>query len=337
MKLVIYDPAWPLYEPLLRNSLRTPWEIACADNDPGWLARQVNDADALIALKLPPELRGAARRLKIFNFPGAGVMHSRTDELPEGCALCNVYEHEIPIAEYTMMAVFLHVTRALDYRETFRRGRWDGNGRIGGEMHDEAWGKTLGLVGYGHIGQAVAARAQAFGMKVAAICEDPGTPLPPGAPRPEWLGSQADLPRLMAQSDFLVIACPVTAATLGMIGARELALMHPSAVLINVSRAEVVQEEPLFNALRDGRIAGAALDVWYQYPEEPQDVLHGSRLPFHELKNVFATPHLSAWTHAMVERRMQNIAANLDRLSRGEPIERVVFVGTWRAGQAVTA
>src|SRR5574340_372497 len=333
MKLVVYDPAWPLYEPLLRSSLQTPWEIACSDNDPDWLARQVTDADALIALKLPPDLRGAARRLKIFNFPGAGVMHSRTDELPEGCALCNVYEHEIPIAEYTMLAVFLHVTRALDYMETFRRGHWDGNGRIGGEMHDEAWGKTLGLVGYGHIGQAVAARAQAFGMRVAAICENPAAPPEPGAPRPEWLGGQADLPRLMAESDFLVIACPVTQTTRGMIGARELALMKPSAVLINVSRAEVVEEQALFEALRDHRIAGAALDVWYQYPAEPQDVMYGARFPFHELSNVFATPHLSAWTRAMVERRMADIAANLDRLSRREPLERVVFVGTWRPGQ----
>lgn len=314
MKLVLYDPAWPLYKPILEEALRTEWEIAAGASDDAWLGRQLPGADALLALKLPPEARACARRLRLLLFPGAGVMHADPQELPAGCALANVYEHEIPIAEYVMMAIFMHVTRVLDYSATFRRGAWDGNGRIGGEPHREAWGQTLGLIGYGHIGQTVADRARAFGMRVLSTSLE--SPLP--------------LPDLLPQCDFLVIACPLTERSRGMLGASELALLPPHAMLINISRAEVVEEEALFQALRTGRLAAAALDVWYRYPAEPGGILHGSRFPFHQLPNVLVTPHLSAWTTGLLRRRMRGIAANLDHLARGEALERVLFTGTWK-------
>lgn len=315
LKLVIYEPAWELFLPRLRPLLGGEWEIAANAGDHRWLLEQVADADALIALRLPPEALGTARKLRMLQFPGAGVMHSRPEELPAGCALVNVYEHEIPIAEYVMMAILMHVTQVRRSAALFEEGIWEGAGRLGGATHEEAYGKTLGIIGYGHIGRAAAARAVAFGMRVLAVSKRLDTSVP--------------LPRLLAESDFVLIACPLTEETRGMIGERELALMRPDGVLINVARAEIVDERALFEALRDRRIGGAALDAWYRYPSRPGERMHGSRHAFHDLENVLATPHMSAWTGALLDRRMAKVAENLTRLARGLPLERVVMVGTY--------
>jgi phosphoglycerate dehydrogenase-like enzyme len=102
-----------------------------------------------------------------------------------------------------------------------------------------------------------------------------------------------------------------------MIGARELARMKRSAVLINVARGEVVDEDALYEALAAGTIAGAALDVWYRYPAAPGATLP-SRRPFHELPSVLMTPHVSGWTEGMLDARAAVIAGNIERIARGE-------------------
>ncbi|MFH1007765.1 MAG: NAD(P)-dependent oxidoreductase [Candidatus Latescibacterota bacterium] len=253
MKLVLYGAFRRPYLPVLREALATQWEITTGENDQSWLLGEIAEADALLAQKLPLEARPTARRLKALLVPGAGVIHSDPAELPAGCVLANVFEHEIPIAEYVMTAILLHVTQAVPYMRSFGEGSWEGSGRLGGQLHDEIHGKTLGLIGYGHIGQAVAARARAFGMKVCAICAHPSTAAPEPAAWADFLGGPADLDRALESSDFLVIACPLTTATEGMIGERELARMPTHAMIINVARAEIIQEAPLYEALPDAR------------------------------------------------------------------------------------
>lgn len=327
MKLVIYDAAWRMYLPLIRDNIRTTWKIVAGANDLNWLLREIPDAEALIALTLPSEARSSALHLRLLHFPGAGVMHSDPEDLPDGCQLCNVYEHEIPIAEYVMMVILMHVTGIKERVDSFRLGRWGGSGRLGGETHDEVSGKTIGIIGYGHVGQAVASRARAFGLRVLAVRKRPGSLLLPNAIQPDWLGGPEQIPKLLEESDFIVVACPAVGRCL--ISRRELERLRPGAMLINVGRAELVEEKALYEALRDHQIAAAALDVWYRYPTRLDELSHGSSFPFHELPNVLLTPHLSAWTGAMVERRMKIIAENLDRLSCGLPLENVVMVGAW--------
>ena len=113
---------------------------------------------------------------------------------------------------------------------------------------------------------------------------------------------------------------------MGLIDARRLSLMKPCAFLINISRGQVVDEEAIYLALRDRRIGGAALDVWWQYPNAEEPQRRGSRYPFHELPNIIATPHNSGWTSGMVERRWNEIAGNIGRFIRGEPLENIVVV-----------
>ena len=109
--------------------------------------------------------------------------------------------------------------------------------------------------------------------------------------------------------------------------------MRPEAVLINVSRAAIVEEAGLYEALRARRIGGAILDVWYAYPTPDAPDAAPSRFPFQALDNVLMTPHASAWTREMVGRRWRFIAANLDRLARGEPVQNVVIEGGRMVGE----
>jgi phosphoglycerate dehydrogenase-like enzyme len=314
-KLVVFDDNAPLYVDLLRGALETEWDVKRGPSSTAWLRDHIADVDAAIGLKLPAELRCKAAKLKLLLFPGAGFMHRDPEELPDGCQHANVYEHEIPVAEYVFLALLTLATGQIESAAAFQQGEWLGNGRVGGAPRRELFGGMLGLIGFGHIGREVARRAEAFGLRVQAIRSKAG---------PEALAA------LLSTSDFVVVACPLTPETKGMLTGERLRLMKPNAILVNVARAEIVEEAALFQALRERWFAAAALDVWYRYPAHADERLHGSQYPFHELPNVLATPHSSAWTAPMIARRARQMAANLDRFARGEPIERVVLTGTWR-------
>jgi phosphoglycerate dehydrogenase-like enzyme len=135
----------------------------------------------------------------------------------------------------------------------------------------------------------------------------------------------AELDRMLPQCDTLLIACGLGPETRGLIDAHRLALLKRGALLINVARALIVDEDALYNALKDGRLGGAALDVWWQYPTVGEPDRRPSRRPFHELPNVLMTPHSSSSSDATAERRWSVVAANLDRFARCEPLENVVL------------
>jgi phosphoglycerate dehydrogenase-like enzyme len=126
------------------------------------------------------------------------------------------------------------------------------------------------------------------------------------------------LHHVLSRSDYVAITASLSAQTRGLIGERELAAMKPTAVLINVARAEIVDEDALYRALAARTIAAAALDVWYRYPTAAGATFPGHR-PFHELPNVLMTPHVSGWTEGMLEARARLIADNVARAARGEP------------------
>jgi phosphoglycerate dehydrogenase-like enzyme len=140
----------------------------------------------------------------------------------------------------------------------------------------------------------------------------------------DWIGGPERLDELLEVSDYVVVCCPLTESTHGMLDGARLARLKRGAFLINVARAEIVDELALYEALRERRLAGAALDVWYRYPADAGQPMLPASLPFGELENVIMTPHLSAWTEEMVERRWKKIAANLDALAEGRPLGNLV-------------
>jgi phosphoglycerate dehydrogenase-like enzyme len=179
----------------------------------------------------------------------------------------------------------------------------------------ELAGKTLGIVGYGRIGQRLARRARAFEMQILAIRRDVAQSAEDDLDR---LGGPEILDEVLERSDYLVLTLPLTPATRGLIGQAQLRSMKATAVLVNVSRADIVDEPALYQALAEQRLGAAALDVWYRYPTDVSPTLP-ARQPFHELPNVLMTPHISGWTEGMMDARAQLIADNITRVTRGEP------------------
>jgi phosphoglycerate dehydrogenase-like enzyme len=170
-------------------------------------------------------------------------------------------------------------------------------------------------VGYGEIGRAAAELAKAFGMRVAALRRRPE--LCAGDPAVDLVFPPAGIREMLAASDYVLAAAPLTAATRGLIGRAELGAMKPHAVLINVGRGPVVDEAALIEALRERRIRGAALDV---FDEEPLPAGH----PFFSLDNVLLSPHCADHTPGWQEAAVRFFVENFHRYVNGEPLRNVV-------------
>ena len=261
------------------------------------------EADVLVGAPVSRRMIEQAPKLRLVHAAGAGCDGIALDAL-NGIPVCNVFHHERAIAEYVMMTTLALQRNLFQQDRDLRRGLWAGSCVQGPPLATEVIGKTLGIVGFGHIGKEVARLATAFDMDVRSL---------------RSAHSRAELESLLTASDFLLLACPLTPETRGLIGPSELARMRPNASLINVARGEVVDEAALYEALRDRRIRSAAIDVWYQYPKDGVPRMP-SRFPFDKLDNVILTPHSSAWTERVVALRFRDIAANIDRLVTGEPL-----------------
>ncbi|GAY12782.1 NAD(P)-dependent oxidoreductase [Pseudonocardia sp. N23] len=257
---------------------------------------------------------------RLLHVPGAGLDGIDLDALDPRTCVANVFEHEIPIAEFVLARLLEWEIRAADMQAAFTPGTWAERYRHRVE-HGELHGRSLAVVGYGRIGRAIATRAAAFGMRVTAVDDRAaGHDFAQVVPT-------SRLRDVAAGADRLVVACPLTEQTRGMVDASLLDAMPSDAVLVNISRAETVDEQDLWDALRHNRIGGAILDVWYRYPTaadpDPAPAAH----PFWELPNAWCTPHSSAWTRSLARRRYAVIADNIERLASGRPLRNTVRNG----------
>ncbi|MEC9347331.1 MAG: 2-hydroxyacid dehydrogenase [Pseudomonadota bacterium] len=314
-------------EGLLKQWLTTGWRIESCDpaRDMAAFERLAPEATAIVGgpLRRPWP---ALPKLKLYQIPYTGHDFIAPDHLPVTAVLCNTYEHETAIAEYILLAMLEWQIRLARIDADFRVNGWSSRSPAEGPVHGEVLGKTVGIVGYGHIGHEVAVRAKAFGMTVTGVGRRERAAAPAPLDRYETVG--AGLDRLMAESDYVLVCCPLSEETRGLIDARRLALMKPSAVLINVARGLVVEEEALYRALVDKRIGGAVIDVWYNYPTVEDRNPSPMNFPFRDLENTILSPHNSGWTQEQIDRRWRFVCANLDRLARGEALQNIVYRGT---------
>jgi phosphoglycerate dehydrogenase-like enzyme len=177
-------------------------------------------------------------------------------------------------------------------------------------------GQTVGIVGYGDIGRAVATRVRAMEMKVLAVKRH----VPPkrnSDPLADQIYGPDHLIEMLSRCDYVVVAAPLNAETNGMIGEAEFAAMKPSAVIINVGRGPVIDERAMIKALSERKIKGAALDV---FDEEPLPKGH----PFYKLENVLLSPHCADHTPDWLDNAMRFFVAQFERFRRGEPLLNLV-------------
>jgi phosphoglycerate dehydrogenase-like enzyme len=289
------------------------------------------DVDVLYA-GAPPRDLGRARRLRWVQLHMAGIDALRQHPLytASGVPLTTTSGvHAATIAEYAITVLLALAHRVPTMVEWQRRGGWPPDAeRWPLFVPTEVRGATLGIIGYGSIGRELARIATtAFAMRVLACKRDPGRRedtgySAPGTGDPEGRLPEAWFPPeklrdLLERSDVVVMAAPFTAATERMIGTTELAVMKPSAYFINVGRGATVDEPALAAALRERRVAGAAIDVFAQ---EPPPAGH----PFYALDNVIVSPHVSGFLPSYDDRCTDLFAENLRRFLAGAPLLNLV-------------
>ena len=236
----------------------------------------VADAEILYAWNFPPHLLLRAKRLRWVQNMGAGVERFLIPELPKGVALTRIAGIFGPwMAEYVLGWCLWHTQRTELFRAQQRESRWRQVDPL--RLH----GAELCIVGLGDIGRTIARAARGVGMRISGVSQSGRK-----APGVDRVYRARDLDKPLASADFVVLTVPLTAATRGLIGARELARMKPSAWLVNIGRGPLVDEGALLEALSGKRIGGAILDV---FDEEPLPVDH----PLWKFENVVITPHIS--------------------------------------------
>ncbi len=216
----------------------------------------------------------------------------------------------VPIAEH-VMAMVLAFARQLPFAlHEQARARWAQHEFVGSRLPWLLEGRTLGLVGVGTIGAAIAARASAFGMRVLAIRRRASAVPVAGV---DQSSGPEGLPRVLAESDVLVIAAPLTPETDGLVDSHAIALLKPGAIVINIGRARILDTGALVDALAEGRLGGAGLDV---FPEEPLPPGH----PLWTAPNVILTPHMSGFRQGHWDEVIEVFADNLERYRRGDAL-----------------
>jgi phosphoglycerate dehydrogenase-like enzyme len=275
-------------------------------------------ADVIVGIKLDASLP-KPQKLRLYQAPAAGTDAIDLALLPESSTLCNCHGHEDAIAEYVFAGLLARHVPLVRADADLRRGQWTYWAGRPNALRTELGSQTLGLLGFGHIAQAIALRAKAFGMRVHAANRSAVT-----SEHVDRAYALSELNAFLAEVDIVVVSLPLTAQTQGLVDSAALQAMKPSAWLVNVGRGPVVAEQALYDALQSRRIAGAVIDTWYQYPTPAQPECAPSKLGFAALDNVVMTPHMSGWTSGTIRRRQQTMADNIARLATGRPLINVL-------------
>jgi phosphoglycerate dehydrogenase-like enzyme len=321
VKIVFHGQNAATFRPGLEALLADAAEITVVADAVGSAADQAayRSADVIVGIRAHTDLP-RPDALRLFHAPAAGTDAIDRRALPAGVPLCNCFGHEQAIAEYVMAALLLRHVPLPAADAGLRQGSWRYWSGAPGGVRTELGGTTIGLMGYGHIGKAIAARAKAFGLRVTVANRS----LVPLSDRVDESYTLDDISAFMGSADAIVVSLPHLPATTGIVGAAALAAMRSDAVIINVGRGPVIDEQALFDALSSRAIGGGIIDTWYTYPSAETPNPQPSRLPFNTLDNVLMTPHMSGWTQGTIKRRQQTIADNINRLARGDALVNLV-------------
>lgn len=277
----------------------------------------LRDAEIIFTISLRQEQLATARSLRWIHAPTAAVHQFLFPELVDSdVILTNSTEVHGPVVAEHVIALIFALAKKIPQATVLQQKHIWGKEVMWREGYcpREIAGATLGLLGVGSIGRRVARMASAMGMRVIAVREHIDKGAPDGV---EAVFAPSELDKLLAQSDFVVMAAPLISATQGLLNSERIALMKPDSFLINVGRGPQVDEAALADALRSRRIAGAALDVFEHEPLPPES-------PFWDLDNLLITPHTAGLTQKLWDRHYELFSDNLRRYLSQQPLRYVV-------------
>jgi len=310
--ILIVQPIGPELRAIVEAELPAGFTVRFTDTpDPAELKAKLADAEYAVFwdIGLPAEMLAAAPRLKLAHKWGVGVENIDLDiARARGIQVARTPgSNAIPVAEFAVGLMLAAGRRIVTAHNTLQGGVWDKNGIWRKSIMLS--GKTVGIVGLGFIGKEVARRVAGFGCTVLYTTRTPLSAEEEAARGVSW----RSLDTLLSEADFLCLCCPLTPETRGMIGARQLSAMKPNAILINVARGGIVVEDDLVEALRAGRLAGAAIDVFDPEPPDPAN-------PLLHMENVIVTPHCASTAFENSVPGVRRWLANIQRVARGEAL-----------------
>lgn len=274
------------------------------------LRQRIGEADVLVVSGLwSNDLLDAAPKLKFIQSIGAGTdQFDRALLRGRGVRLASAQGvNERAVSQHAMALILAIARRLPEARDNQAKRFWRGMISDLSQREDELTGKTLLIIGLGRIGGRLARLAKAFDMRVIGLRRDPAS----GTNGADEVHGLEELPRLLPQADFVALTCPLTEQTRNIINAGSLARMKGSAVLVNAARGRCVDEAALIDAMRQGRLSAAALDVTAEEPLDPAS-------PLWAMPNVLITPHTAGETRRYEENVVEILRENLERLWRGE-------------------
>ncbi|SMB99568.1 D-3-phosphoglycerate dehydrogenase [Thermanaeromonas toyohensis ToBE] len=308
-------------EPLLEEGLRilqTVGEVKVLEHpSQEVLVKEIVDADAIVVkfAKVTRECIEASKRLKIIAKHGVGVDNIDVETATQrGIWVTNVPSvNADSVAEFTVGLILAVARKIPEGVEQIKAGEWRRESLLGMELK----GKCLGIVGFGNIGQRVARKISGFEMRVIAY--------DPYVSEEKFLQygvELVDLNTLLKEADIITLHLPLNRETRGLIGEKELRIVKSSAFLINAARSEIVEKYALLSALKEKRLAGAAIDVFDNEPPSPDD-------PLLKLPNVIGTPHIAAMTREVQEKIVKTVCDDVVRVLNGQvPLNPVNWVET---------
>jgi phosphoglycerate dehydrogenase-like enzyme len=282
--------------------------------------------EVLVAGRPQREHLTASPKLRLLVIPYAGLP-AATRELLQGfpgLAVHNLHHNAALTAEMALTLMLAAAKFILPCDRALRQSDWRPRYHPPPALSLE--GKTVLILGFGQVGQRVGRACHALGMQVLAVRRQPDYPLLFEYPAEIYAPSVLD--QLLPRANVLIITLPATSATEGLVGARELALLPAGAVLVNVGRGAIVDQEALYAALASGQLGAAGLDVWYHYPRSQGEweSTPPADFPFHALENVVLSPHRAGASTETEALRMTHLADLLNAVARGEPLPNRVDV-----------
>ena len=266
--------------------------------------------------------------LKALLLASTGYESVTPEMIPEGCLVANTFEHEKPIADWVIMAMLMLSREAVKTDRQFR----DKSIRMessGPPMPLDMEDATLGVIGVGRIAKRVVELANAHGVRCIAAMRTPMSDDEASEAGIDAVFDMGQLNEMLGLCDFVLPTVPLNDSTIGLIGADQYAAMKDGSYIINVSRGEILDEQATYQALVSGKLAGAALDVWWLddlpglWTDDPER-RRWATYPFWDLENVLMSPHWSSFTSLTRSRKTRFVASQLVRLAEGKPLENII-------------
>ena len=310
----------PFIAEIIKKNINIPCQVVFAKKQDDFYFKASKNADVIITMSWGKSMWSGKKKdlkvprtekLKLIHVPGAGYDGINFKKLPKGCKVCNVYEHEMPIAEFCIASMLNWEINLIEKVNKFKKLDWSDGTFFSGATHGELFNKTVGILGYGKIGKEIAKRLKPFSSRIVAFTRVKRT-------KEKFLDetfTSKSLSKKIKKLDYLILACPLNKNTANIINKSNLKNMKKTAVIINIARGGVINEEDLFNYLKEKKIGGAIIDTWFKYPgPEGKKGFMPSKFGFHKLSNVVMTPHISGWTKNMVNRRCKVMIKNIENL-----------------------